>query len=921
MAVLSFIVLMATSAGYAVLETARDALLVVVFPRRQFGIVYIAVAVCALPVAALLSHVARRWAPRMLLSALLLLSAGAILVHALQPIGRVEVAALYVTVGLIATAVFPQFWVLVGTALTVGQSRRLLGPIGSAGVLGGLVGTSFAAATIPWLPLGGLLTVGSATLALAAGATLLVPTPPFRPPVPAATEQKATLARSVSALREEPFLARVAVLVALTTATALVIDYFFKTTVARTVPLTARGPFVARYYAAVNALALLVQLVLSSAIVRGVGVTTAMIATPLISALGGAVTLAAGPLAAPVFALKAADMSLRGSINRVTTELVYLPASSEGRQRAKPLIDGALMRAVQALTAGVLLGLAGLHVLSARVLAAIVVFLALCWLVAAATMRKHYLGQWRQTVSPALADDWGDLELDLPSAELVVEHLGSDDPSVVVAAMSTLVRRGRQGLIPALVLLHWDESVLRRALEIFRAGPSTRTDWHGLARRLVGHPSDRVRIAAISALAAKGELDSARLSSDAVPAVRGYAALHAAIRGPSENLVDDPRVAAALHDGDAARTGLLVAIADAEPSVRVSNVLLALADFEDGASTPMGADLLVRATVRQGEVRMVPRLLEGIAHAAGREAIRGALVALGEPAFVQVAAALEDTSRPRRLRIHLSETLGRFGTPAAAERLLDRVEQDPDGLIRYKALRALGRVVADQRIRVDRARVERSVRTNLVTYFGLLGLRVALGTSPRRVPGAAAPASAAPGARDPLVSARTAAKASNAFRLLTGLLDDKLRQSLERAFRLLKIAHPKEDIHRVYLACIGTDKGARANAAEFLDALLRRGHEQVLRRLLGIVSDDLTPAEQVDRVPADLGLKPPRSATEAIDMALADRDIKVAALAALYAATIGEEDLAATVQQARTMRPSLSPTAHQIFREALPPLP
>jgi HEAT repeat protein len=292
---------------------------------------------------------------------------------------------------------------------------------------------------------------------------------------------------------------------------------------------------------------------------------------------------------------------------------------------------------------------------------------------------------------------------------------------------------------------------------------------------------------------------------------------------------------------------------------------------------------------------MIPRLLDRITHWEEREAIRGALVALGDPAFVQVGEALRDPGRPRRLRVHLPETLGRFGTPAAAERLLDRVEQEPDGLVRYKALRALGRLVADYGIVVDRTRVERAVQANLVTYFGILGLHVALGATPP-------PASGAP---------------SNTFRLLAGLVDDKRRQSLERVFRLLKIAHPKEDIRRVYLACIGADKRARANASEFLDALLRKRNEHSLRQLVRIISDDLSPAVQVDRAAALLGLEPPRSPEEAVQLALADADIKVAALAALYAVATGKEKLVASVQSAQETRPSLGTTARGLFQGAL----
>jgi AAA family ATP:ADP antiporter len=896
MAILSFVVLMLMAAGYTALETARDTLLVTRLPLRRFGVAYIAVAACALPSAAVLARVARRRDPRRVLMILLLLSAAAALVFAALPMRRTVVVALYAAVGLVSSAVFPQFWVLVGAALTVGQGRRLIGPIAAAGVLGSVIGAAVGAATLPWLPVRGLIAVAAAILAGAAGATFFVPKPPPRPAPLVSQSATTPLAISMNAFREEPFLVRVGILVAATTATALVIDYFFKSTIAQTVPSAARGAFIARYYAVVNVVALVVQLFLGGAIVSRFGVATAMVVTPLVSVIGGAAALVSGGLSTPVLVLKGADASLRGSINRLTTELVYLPVSLSGRERAKPLIDGALVRIVQALTAGTLLGLGSVHMLSPRAFSAVVVFLSLLWLVAAMTMRRQYLGQLRRSVVAAGVDyDVTSLELDLPSAELIVENLGSDDPPVVLAAMNTLERRGHQRLIPALVLHHPDERVLRRALEIFAAGPSTRSDWHTLAGRLIEHADDGVRIAAASALAALGKLDFDRLASDSSPGVGGYVALHAAQAGPYESLVDDPHVAAALRGDSDALTGLLVAVADAAPSPKVSRVLLALADVKRPRSTEWNG-LLARAMVRQGEVEMIPRLLEQLPRWEGRETIRNALVALGEPAFARVALALEETSRPRRQRVHLPQTLGGFGTPAASAKLLDSVEHEPDGLVRYKALRALGRLVADSRVAVDRDRVARSMHANLVGYFGLLGMRVALDRGPPVATGAP----------------------SSTFRLFAGLLDDKLRQSIERVFRLLKIAHPKEDIHRVYLAYRGTDKRTRANASEFLDALLWRHEEQSLRELVRIVSDDLSPEDQVKRAATRLGLTPPASHDEAVRTALADADIKVAVLAALYADATGADGLAASVKKAEERRPALAPAARGIFQAAFP---
>ena len=899
LALLSFFVLILASAGYTVLETVRDALLVLRLIPAQYGFAYIGVAACALPAAGLLGKVSLRWDARRVLIGLLLVAAVVALVFTALPLrAPVVVVALYVVVGLVSSAIFPQFWVLVGASLTVGQSRRLIGPIAAAGVFGGVVGASLAAAAVAYLPLRGLLTVAAMLFTLAAGVAFFEPQLAPRKAALVGPRPSAPLSKSMSAFENEPFLIRVAILVAVTTATALVIDYFFKSTIARTIPPGDRGTFVTHFYAVMNVIALAVQLFVGSTLVRDVGVQAAIVVTPFLSLAGGLGVLVGGAWAIPVFVLRAADGSLRSSINRLTTELVYLPVSAEGREQTKPLIDGAMVRVVQALMAGALLLLGRAHLLSPTVFSLIIVALSLAWLTAAVTMREHYLGQLRRSVTPTMTG-LDPLLLDLPSAEVLVEHLGSDDSEIVVAAMNTLARRGHDGLVPSLILRHPNARVLRRALEIFGAGSPLRTDWLSLARTLVTHGDENVRVAATSALGARVQLDFEKLATDPAPGVRGYAALRAALASGVDDLLEDPRVASAIREGGAAATGLLVSIADAEPSPRVARVLVAVADSTRTAGfAPESAtwtNLLARATVRHNALEMIPRLIERLSRWEGRESIRTAFVSLGQPAFDALSEALGDSTLPRRVRMHLPLSLSRFGTAEAAGKLLDSVEHEPDGLVRYKSLRALGRLVVDSRISVDLARVERVLRANLATYFTLLATRVALGEPP----------------------AGASVARANKFRLLAGLFDDKVHQALERAFRLLKIAHPKEDIHRVYAAMMSPDKRERANAAEFLDALVHRRKDPQLHELLRIALDDLSPAAQVARAANVLGFVPPRTPDDAVHAALADSDIKVAALAAMYAVETGDEQLVASVGRAQEKRRELEPATREVFQDSL----
>jgi hypothetical protein len=132
-------------------------------------------------------------------------------------------------------------------------------------------------------------------------------------------------------------------------------------------------------------------------------------------------------------------------------------------------------------------------------------------------------------------------------------------------------------------------------------------------------------------------------------------------------------------------------------------------------------------------------------------------------------------------------------------------------------------LVTNRRIFVDRGRTERLCCSHLEQHFRYLVLRAVF-------EGPALPASAV--TRD----------------LLLELLHEKASHALARAFQLLQIAYPRQGVHHAYLASRSDDPYARANAAELLDAFLRRRDQQRLRALFRLATDDLSPAERVERV-------------------------------------------------------------------------
>jgi hypothetical protein len=452
--------------------------------------------------------------------------------------------------------------------------------------------------------------------------------------------------------------------------------------------------------------------------------------------------------------------------------------------------------------------------------------------------------------------------------------------------MRVLVQHHRTKLIPALVLYHDEDSVVVCALEIF--AESDRTDWIPLATKLLSHPGERVRVAAVRALARKGRLDAlAAAKSDVSSRVQAYAAFYLALREASGDLIQHPLIAAVMDlpepFGRESRRALLAAVSDT-PDERAVSLIEAFARRPEFDGDEEAIDQMARAIATIKSPRLVPLAIARLGRRVGRNAMREALVAVGDPAFVALQSALADEATDPRVRLQVPQTIAEFASQRAADLLVERLDRETNGLERYKILRALGRLVAASDVRVSRRPMEDGALHNLEEYLRLLSFQAALREAP----------------------------ADEAADLLRGLIQDKLQQALARVFRRLKIAHKREDIHRVHTAALSTNPRERANASEFLDVLLARRDQQPLRELLAIVVDNLSDAERAERAASRVPLVA-RTHDEALAILIDDRDDTLAALAAHYADSLGSARLHDAVARARARRPSIAAVGEHLF--------
>lgn len=192
-----------------------------------------------------------------------------------------------------------------------------------------------------------------------------------------------------------------------------------------------------------------------------------------------------------------------------------------------------------------------------------------------------------------------------------------------------------------------------------------------------------------------------------------------------------------------------------------------------------------------------------------RDRARRSLVALGPGILPRLDEALADDALPHAVRRHLPEVIGAFGTAPAASLLTDRLVEERDGMIRFKILRALGRMRRHQpKIPLDRRVLARERERAVGTARRFMELR-------RRL-------EAMDGAT------------SQVGRLLAGLLRDKQSHALERTFRMYNLERSNDDFYRAFHGLVSDRRELRSSGRELLEYLLE---PDVSARLLELVED------------------------------------------------------------------------------------
>jgi hypothetical protein len=432
--------------------------------------------------------------------------------------------------------------------------------------------------------------------------------------------------------------------------------------------------------------------------------------------------------------------------------------------------------------------------------------------VIAIRLTQPYLDLFRSTLK-ALGTD---TRLALPSMNLesltsLVTAFSSEDDRAVLAAMELAADQRGIEVIPVVMLFHPSRAVVLRTLQLFEQ--HRREGWGWALQRLSREARDpQVRAAALTAHAHRQEDDSAlRAALDDPDEMLRVTALAGLISGGWIEGEEATRaMSEALQRASVYGKVSLAAAMRSRPSPLFEAALLQLADTADVDVRAGVADAMAHAPSPQflGPLRAM------LSESRLREPARRALVATGRPAFDFLARSLDDDTLPRAVRMHLPRSISRFTAADAVPALWRRLHAEPDDLIRFKLLRGIGRLVADD----PAARPDAAAIADAIHLFSRAGLQYACWRTAleRAAPGSAAPTAA----------------------VLKQLLAAKQDRAAESIFRLLALDKPHEDFERIYRSLHG-NRFDRASGRELLDGLVAASTRDIVLALLEDPPDPL----------------------------------------------------------------------------------
>lgn len=789
-------------------------------------------------------------------------------------------AAFYFFGLILGILLISQFWTLANVVYDPRQAKRIFGFIGGGASLGGVAGSSLALQA-PMIGTNNLLLVSAVLLAACLGLVTTIikrEKPEMKGSLTAGEEKGVSGSEALQLLRHSRHLQTISLIIGFAAIGAAIIEQQLNMATA-----AAKGAgntdsitsFLGQVQLWTSTIGFIIQVWLTSKIQRYLGIGFALLILPTSLGITGALMLVNGALWVPALA-RVMDTSLRYTVDKTTREILFLPLPNDLKQQAKPFIDVTVDRfskGIGALLVLILIKPWGLNLSWQQLSWASLVVTGL-WIFATVRARQEYRAVFRRTLD-AQAVEPQSLRLnvaDLSTIETLVEELGNSDPRHVIYAIDLLESLERRHLVTPLLLHHESPDVRARALTgLEQVRPEVQQRWIPAVERMLKDPHPEVRAAAVRALAAVRHEQASGIVrpflDDRDPRMVVTAALALA---DSSDPADAQAAEAAFERLSAdTRAGAIAArreVAQALGHVQNPRFRHLLVPLMYDPSHEV-AEEAIRSAGRLGasDYIFVPPLLSLLRNRLLKASARVVLVSFGPGIVDTLGYIMRDQDENVWIRRHIPSTLALIPTQASVDLLFSALD-DHDGFLRYKAVRALGRLKQSHPdLKIPREPAEQLVLREANRYFSYLSLHYNLVVN------------------DPV--------AKNT--LLARALDEKLQRTRDRIFRLLGLIHPWKDIAAARSTLERGDARARSSALEYLDNTLTGA---VRKRVMPLLED--APLEEKVRHGNAILKSRVRDAEESLAQLIHDDDQVVAATAIHFVQSRGLWKLADDLEYA-----------------------
>ncbi len=722
--------------------------------------------------------------------------------------------AFYIWVKIFGVLAPTQIWTLANYVLTTREAKRVFGMVGGGAIAGWIFAGYFSKAIAKMFGTESLLLGMSLFLLICSGLIVFI----WRSgqvAVGGANEiaQAAgasgprNLNQSMRVVFSSSYLRAIAALICISSLVTTLTGWQF---LAFMQQFLVKKDAIAAFYGDFNfyagILSLLFQLLFTTRFLRRFGIGTAVFVLPATVLLGSAGLLVFGTLGAAI-ALKGCDQVLRYSIDKSTTELLYLPLSARIKLQVKWFIDTVIWRLGDGLSGlTVLIFATALH-LPARQISWIALLLVGGWLVAVSVARRQYVATLKESIGQHRVDveQTSTAVLDRSTADLLATKLTASDPNEILYALSLFEVERQRAVHPVVrsLLSHPSAEIRGKAIAILSASgdKTVQPDME----RLLRDPDLNVRTEALLYLTHHVHVDPLELIEEAGAfpdfSVRSAVVAFLARPGQAQNREAAQQILATMVSEQGAE--------GQRTRVEAARLLGLLPDSFDPLLSTLLADAetavareAIRSVGKLRKRRLVPDLLDRLSH---RELGGEAAKALGEVGDMIVGALRDhlcDSSVAIEVRREIPAVLVKVGTPAAAHVLMENLLES-DTALRFRTISALNKLCRlHPEIETDIQTLETVLAAEILGHYRSYQILDKLG--------------ATGDSQDPVARALT----------------ESIQQELERIFRLLGLLYPHLDLHAAYLGLQSKSVSVHDNALEFLDNVLKSELRDMLVPLL-----------------------------------------------------------------------------------------